>query len=98
MDGLNYTDDSESINPVETKSNHLAIYPNPTSGMVNFDIDFLGMVDYKVFDMTGRCVKEGSTVLTSTVQSVDIRDLPKGSYTMTVRAGNKTWTGMVVKQ
>ena len=96
LDGLNYTDDDVAINVVGQQSNKLTVYPNPSNGLVRFDIDYIGNADYKVFDQSGRCVKEGSTVLTSTVQSADLRSLPKGVYTLSLRAGSKTYSSQIV--
>ena len=76
----------------------MSVYPNPSDGMVHFDVDYLGKADYKVFDLSGRCVKEGSTVLTSTVQCIDLRSLPKGSYVLSLSAGTKIYSAQIIKQ
>ena len=98
LDGIDYTDNPTAINPVELQNNTLSVYPNPTSGFVHFDVDYIGKVDYKVFDLAGRCVKEGSTVLTSTVQCVDLSTLPQGTYTLSLRTGSKTYNAQVIKK
>lgn len=95
LDGLDYS--NEGISVVDNVK-RLTVYPNPTCGIVRFDIDYLGRVDYKVFDLVGRCVKEGTTILTSTVQSIDLGTLPKGSYTLTMHAGSQTYSAQVVKR
>lgn len=96
LDGLNYTDEQVAINAVERQNNKLSVFPNPSNGLIHFDIDYIGNADYKVFDQSGRCVKEGNTVLTSTVQSIDLRSLSKGIYTLSLRAGSKTYSSQVV--
>lgn len=97
IDGLDYQSNSQAINVVN-QNNKLTVYPNPTSGIVNFDINYIGMAEYKVFDLSGRCVKEGTTVLTSTLQSIDLRSLSKGSYTISLFAGSKTYSAQIIKK
>ena len=96
LDGINYKDEDPLAINTTLQNKPFTVYPNPSNGMVRFDIDFIGSADYKVFDLSGRCVKEGTTVLTSTVQSIDLRSLPKGSYTLSLKAGSRTYSTQVV--
>lgn len=95
LDGIDYTDNPVAINTVN-QVNSFTVYPNPSNGMVNFDIDYIGKASYRVYDLSGRCVKEGTTVLTSTVQSIDLRSLPKGNYTLSIQAGTRTYSTQVI--
>lgn len=96
LDGIDYTDEEPiAINTVQ-QDNIFNVYPNPSNGMVHFDVDFIGKADYKVFDLGGRCVKEGTTVLTSTIQSIDLGSLPHGSYTLSLKAGSRTYSAQVI--
>lgn len=100
LDGLDYPGSTAAINNPQPSDAHsqMSVYPNPSDGMVHFDVDYLGKADYKVFDLSGRCVKEGSTVLTSTVQCIDLRSLPKGSYVLSLWAGSKIYSAQIIKQ
>lgn len=105
LNGLNYDNTpgtegqgNQSIegSQLSTINSQLSIFPNPSNGLINFDIDYIGKADYKVYDLSGRCVKEGSTVLTSTVQSIDLRSLAKGSYTISLYAGTKIYSAKLL--
>lgn len=96
LDGLNYKPEPVSIDSPEETSNNLNVYPNPSNGVVHFDVNALGAANYKVFDATGRCVKEGSTILTSTVQAIDLRPLPKGNYIMQLHTSSRSYTATVI--
>lgn len=97
LDGLDYKDNPAAINsPENAIKNNLNVFPNPSTGVVHFDIDALGAANYKVFDASGRCVKEGNTILTSTTQAVDLRSLPKGNYVMQLFTSSKSYTATVI--
>ena len=96
LDGLNYKPVPVSIDSPEEASNVITVYPNPSTGVVHFDVNALGAANYKVFDATGRCVKEGNTVLTSTTQAVDLRPLPKGNYIMQLHTSSRSYTATVI--
>lgn len=100
LDGLDYPGSTAAINNPQPSDAHsqMSVFPNPSDGMVHFDVDYLGKADYKVFDLSGRCVKEGSTVLTSTVQCVDLRSLPKGSYVLSLWAGSRIYSAQIIKK
>ena len=94
LDGLNYK--NEGIDIADVSSRTFSVYPNPTSGIVHFDIDALGDANYKVFDLNGRCVLEGSTVLTSMVQAINLGSLPKGSYLLNLYTSSSSYSAKVI--
>ena len=99
LDGINYQSSTEDIiTPEEAAAGrtNLEVYPNPSTGIVHFDIDALGSANYKVFDASGKCVKEGCTVLTTTVQAIDLSSLPKGNYVLQLHTSSRSYTGKVV--
>lgn len=98
IEGIDYQDvGNVGIDPVEAnKPLSLKVYPNPTHGTVHFDIDALGEANYKVFDLSGRCVKEGRTVLTTSSQAVNLSSLPAGTYTLCLYASSRNYTATVV--
>lgn len=96
LDGLNYTDNT-GIDDVQTSRNKsLKVYPNPCKGTVRFDIDAIGDANYKVFDLNGHCVKEGRTILTSTVQGIDLSTLSKGSYILKIYTSANIYSATIV--
>lgn len=94
LDGLNYKE--EGIDIAESASRTLNVYPNPTTGVVHFDIDAIGEANYKVFDLSGRCVLEGRTILTSTVQAIDLSTLRKGNYMLNLYTSSSSYSAKIV--
>lgn len=101
MDGLDYESDPVAIVTPQDAINdrsvcNLDVYPNPTTGIVHFDVDALGSANYKLFDLSGRCIKEGRTVLTATSQAIDLGAQPKGNYILQLHTSSRTFTGIVI--
>lgn len=95
LDGLD--GNSVGIDVAEkTQFQSLKVYPNPSEGHIRFDVDALGDANYKVFDMNGRCVREGRTVLTVTAQAVDLSMLPKGSYVLQLFTSTHRYSTTVI--
>lgn len=96
LDGLNYDAAPVAIDTPESNEQSLKVYPNPSSGVVHFDVNALGDANYKVFDLNGRCVKEGRTVLTSTLQAVDLSTLPAGGYVLQLHTSSRSYSANVI--
>ena len=97
LDGIDYTDDPVAINsPEGDASSELKVYPNPSNGMVHFDVDAMGDANYKVFDLNGRCVLEGRTVLTATSQAINLSALQSGSYVVRLFTSSRGYTANVI--
>lgn len=96
LDGLNYVDPVGIDSPVASKMNEMKVYPNPSNGMVRFDIDALGDANYKVFDLNGRCVMEGRTVLTATSQAVNLSTLKAGTYVLNLYTASRNYSATVI--
>lgn len=101
LDGLDYQADPVAIvSPQDAANDHsvcnLNVYPNPTTGIVHFDVDALGSANYKLFDLNGRCVKEGRTVLTATSQAINLGQQAKGSYVLQLFTAARTYTAIVI--
>lgn len=95
LDGLDYKDpDPVAIDEVNARQ--LKIYPNPSTGMFHIDVDELGMANYKVFDLTGRCIMEGRTVLTATQQSINLTSLKAGVYRLVLYTASNSYGETVV--
>ena len=96
IDGLNYNETVGIDTPEETSERTLKVYPNPSDGMVRFDVDALGMASYKVYDLNGRCVLEGNTVLTATSQAVNLTSLSSGVYLLQLHTTSRNYSATVV--
>lgn len=98
LDGLDYQDVGiDDVTPSSPRK--MSVYPNPSTGMVHFDINAIGAANYKVFDLNGRCVMEGKTVLTLTNQAINLDRLAAGTYSLQLytAAGNYSANVVIVK-
>jgi hypothetical protein len=73
-------------------------YPNPTTDVVNFDIDSDENLTISIFALDGSLVK--TVAKTSTLTSVSLNDMDKGSYIYKISKlnGNTVKTGKFIKQ
>lgn len=95
LSGMDYNQDpNASIDMASNQS--VKVYPNPSKGMVYFDIPETGKANYKVYDMSGRCVKEGNTVLSTTTQAVNLSTLGNGMYTLVLYTSDNSYTSSIV--
>lgn len=99
LDGLDYTETSAGIDDNgQVIAKHFVTYPNPTSGTVRFDIPAIGDANYKLFDLIGRCVLEGRTVLTSTTQGINLSGTAAGAYRLMLYTSSGIYqTSVIVK-
>lgn len=95
LDGLDYNQVGIDVNG-EPSYQSLKVYPNPSDGNIRFDVDAMGDANYKVYDVTGRCVKEGRTILTSTTQAVDLRMLPQGTYVLHLYTSSQRYSSTII--
>ena len=68
--------------------NNLKIYPNPATSYVNITSDREEETEVRIYDMTGRCVKN---VLVDDLRNVtvNIEDLEKGIYVINIKGNNR---------
>lgn len=67
------------------------VYPNPTTGSLTLDLgsDALGNVIAKLYDLSGRVVKEEQFAAQGGVHTMDIGDLMSGQYMMQIATSEK---------
>ena len=75
----------------ENMLNNIAIYPNPTTGIVNIEAE--GLAKVVVFDVTGREIKALGAQST-----IDISDLEAGVYFFSIETANGTAMKKLVKE
>ena len=79
------------------KSSPIAIWPNPTPDMVRID-GLSGSVatSVELIDASGRVVRRvGNLPVTNTV---DVRDLPDGTYTIRIRMEDRLLSATFIKR
>ena len=97
LDGLDYKDNTSGITTAGGNSmRDLQVYPNPTSGTVHFDVDAIGQANYKLFDLMGRCVREGRTILGTTAQGLNLGNLPRGSYVLHLHTAAGSYKASII--
>ena len=71
-----------AMSNIENYSKDIQIYPNPTSGILNFSGDIGN--EYKIFNLDGRVVKTGILE-----PQLNVSDLAKGLYTIEIHENGK---------
>ena len=75
----------------ENMLNQIAVYPNPTTGIVNIEAE--GLTNVVVFDVTGRMMKSVANETT-----IDISDLEAGVYFFSIETENGSAMRKLVKE
>lgn len=83
-----------SVQSVENAFN-VTVGPNPFNEYVSIN-STNGPVDFKMLDLTGKVVAQGSTA--NQQPNINVSELPKGIYLMTVTNGSYSETKKLVKQ
>lgn len=89
---LRYRTTTTGVN--EQMSNEtLAVYPNPTNGLVNVQLPLLNEnVEINIYSIIGE-----KLLRVNNTKSVDISYFPSGIYFLTVKQNNRTWTTKIIK-
>jgi hypothetical protein len=82
----------QSSASVEENDHLISMYPNPTTGILNLT-HASEYKNFQVISADGRLVKSGSTQL----QTIDLSDLPNGSYYIRLVGSNDVVTRSVLK-
>ena len=82
---------SESVIGIDESSvNKISIHPNPTSGLIQVQLD--KSFDYEVYDLTGKLLAKDSGK-----EQIDISKLPAGTYTVIITSENRYSNHIVQK-
>jgi len=84
---------TQAIGMSEEIANKLVkVYPNPSSGMLNLQLEDSENVSFEVNDMNGKIVfaKEVGTVLGTSTEQIDLTGLAKGIYSVRVNLNEGT--------
>ena len=74
----------------------LKIYPNPTSNILNISINRYENVPVKIYDISGRLVKEET--LQNDVLQMNMKELNSGIYLLKIQLGKKSIIRRIIKQ
>ena len=85
---------------METLAGSFAVYPNPSSDMLNIE-NSLGLVidQIELLDMSGRVVfvaRKGA--FNNELAQINVMNLTTGVYTLKMTAGVQTFTNRIIKQ
>ncbi len=91
-----YFGNATAVNePVDNKL--LAVYPNPTSGLLNIELmNNEMMTGYRLYDALGRLIKSEKLPNKEEKHQVDIASLASGIYNLQVQSNDKIFTKRVV--
>ncbi len=77
------------------KTDRLALYPNPTSGMLNLEMDFEEASDVvlTISDIAGRQVRnmEWNRIAGETIKTMNVSNLAKGFYTVKIKVNEENF-------
>ncbi|AEV34075.1 Zinc metalloprotease (elastase) [Owenweeksia hongkongensis DSM 17368] len=92
--------DSEFIGEEEFELKDVSLFPNPTTGLLNINVNApkSGMATAKIVDTKGAVILQKSLDLESGFQSfsLDISGKPKGMYLLQIQQGNALYTQKVM--
>lgn len=79
-------------------SQKIAVYPNPTDGLVNidFNVPLEPKTNYMLYEVNGTLIKHGD--LTSMQSQLNLSNLGKGAYILCVVSGSQKEKFKIVKQ
>lgn len=82
---------SESFIGIDESSvNKISIHPNPTSGLIQVQLE--GPFDYEVYDLSGKMLAKDAGK-----EQIDISKLPAGTYTVIISTENRYSNHIVQK-
>ena len=76
-------EDPEQPDGIEELSSSFNIYPNPTSTEIKITSQLNGEADVRIYDMTGRCVKD-IHVNDMNNATINISDIDNGLYLINI--------------
>lgn len=90
----------EIENVFEVSSKHLKIYPNPTSGLLIFDINSqeLGNGDFDVYDTYGSLLLERKIEVSSGEKQILVSELPNGIYIIQSRTNPSLVSKFIIQR
>ena len=88
------TDFSSVLQPNSNLS--FSVFPNPTSGIINFDFDDINVQKVEISDLSGKILVEKLDIQQN--EMIDISTFARGVYLITVHSGNEISTTKIIKE
>ena len=79
----------------QKESENINFYPNPTDGLVRFDLHHKQITHITVSDYSGKQVMNQSSVSESTI---DMSELNRGVYIINIQTAERSYTGKVIRK
>ena len=80
----------------QNMESQFALYPNPASTELTIDAPAEGNINFHIISMTGSIVREGVNQQPKT--TIDVSDLPTGTYIVTVLQGANRYAKQFIKK
>lgn len=92
-------DDDEETSVTSLNTNHLNVYPNPTTGMVNvsFTSPVSGTVNVNFYNLAGTLVKTMNRSAAGSTLNLDISDMANANYLYEIITENEVLRGKICK-
>lgn len=78
--------------------NELAVYPNPTTDFINFELEIKMNAELKIFDLKGALVAKERLNQDASTHQIDVNALSSGTYIYSIQVGEDKLTGRFIKQ
>jgi len=85
-----------NVGTLEFSEKDIAIYPNPTNGIVNFDFAGNEVQSIRITDVSGKLIFEKSNILQN--ETLDLSTNPAGVYFVSIQTNDKVITSKIVLQ
>lgn len=76
--------------------NGILIYPNPTTGIINFDFTDIEVQKISISDITGKIIMEKPIV--NQQKNIDLSNFPKGIYLIKLQTEKEVFTTKIIKE
>jgi hypothetical protein len=82
-----WKDTSTRASVLETKIGSIRIFPNPAKTIINIELpqEVIGEINYNIVNAEGKQVHSGARLRKNSIESIDIRSLPAGSYVLIIK-------------
>ena len=73
------------------------LYPNPTNGTVRIELPYSGDGNWILSDISGRQLKADNIANNEKLMELNLKDLPLGTYFITIQLGGNVSTAKIIK-
>ncbi|MFZ6052045.1 T9SS type A sorting domain-containing protein [Halocola ammonii] len=85
-----------NVNEIQFEELQLTVYPNPASITLTIEFESTEKGKYELIDLTGRTISSGRVKNES--ETIELSELPNGTYILRVKAGERLSTQKVIVQ